>query len=284
MRTIEGRLVDWAARVEAVSGDRLTLERPLRLDVRPEWKPEVWSSAPSVQDVGLEDFTIEFPDSPYGGHFTEKGFNGVFFDGVHHGWVRRVSILDADNGVLFHMPTTSLQISRWVTVSDLRLATRWRKGRVTGHHGIALEGPQDCLISDFAVDTEFIHDLTVDTVACGNVFSRGRGRNLNFDHHRVAPYENLFTEIDAGTGDRLWLSSGPSDGGPQSAARTTLWNVRAARPPAAVPPYPQITIVGMTAWPAIRSDSAWIEPIPSDALVPRNLHEAQLARRRAGGR
>lgn len=279
LRDLDGRLVDWASPVAAVRGNRVTLERPLRLDVRLEWRPEIFAAAPSVQDVGLEDFTIEFPGAPYGGHFTEKGYNGIFFDGVQHAWVRRVDILDSDNGIFFHTPTTSLQISRCVTISDVRLATRRRAGRVTGHHGIALEGPQDCLVTDFEIDAEFIHDLTVDTVACGNVFSRGRGRNLCFDHHTYAPYENLFTEIDAGIGDRFWKSGGPSDGGPRSAARETFWNIRALSPPAEVPPHPQLIIVGMTAWPEVKTERTWIEPIPPESLAPRNLYEAQLARR-----
>ena len=282
LKALDGRLVDWAARIASVSGNRVTLDRPLRVDVRPEWKPEIWSCVPGLQELGLEDFTIEFPDSPYEGHFTEKGFNGIFFDGVQHSWVRNVTILDSDNGVIFHTPSVISGVSRGVTISGLRLATRWRNKKLNGHHGIALEGPQDCLIADFTVDTQFVHDLTVDTVCCGNVFSRGRGRNLCFDHHTYAPYENLFTEIDAGIGDRLWKSGGPSDGGPGSAARETLWNIRAAAPPAEVAPHPQLNIVGMTAWPALKSDRAWIESTAPESLVPPNLYEAQRARRRAG--
>ena len=284
IRDLEGRLVDWASRVAAVSGDRVTLERPLRLDVRPSWRPEIFSTAPSAQDIGLEDFTIEFPGSPYGGHFTEKGYNGIFFDGVHHSWVRGVTILDSDNGIFFHTPTTSLQISRCLTISGVRLANRRRNRPLNGHHGIALEGPQDCLVTDFVIDTQFIHDLTVDTVACGNVFSRGRGRNICFDHHTYAPYENLFTEIDVGIGDRLWKSGGPSDGGPRSAARTTLWNIRAASPPSTYPPHPQLNIVGMSAWATLKTDRTWIESIPPAELTPSNLYTAQVARRREKAR
>src|SRR6185295_16858540 len=137
----------------------------------------------------------------------------------------------------------------------------------------------DCLIRDFEIDTEFVHDLTVDSVCCGNVFSRGRGRNLCFDHHTYAPYENLFTDIDAGIGDRLWKSGGPADGGPGSAARETLWNIRAAHPPAACAPHPQLNIVGMTAWATQKSEQTWIEAVPPAELWPPDLHRAQLARR-----
>jgi len=275
-----GKLVDWASRVVSVQGTRVTLERPLRLDVRPEWRPELFSSSPTVEEIGLENFSIEFPGTPYEGHFTEKGFNGIFFDGVQHSWVRHVTIVDADNGIVFHPGTPAYDISRWITISGLRLAVQARSKPINGHHGIALEGPHDCLITDFSIDTQFVHDLTVDSVCCGNVFSRGRGRNLCFDHHTYAPYENLFTDIDAGVGDRLWKSGGPADGGPGSAARETLWNIRAATPPAALAPHPQLNIVGMTAWATRKTDQTWIEAIPPAELWPQDLHRAQLARRR----
>ncbi len=279
-KALSGKLVDWASRVTSVQGTRVTLERPLRLDVRPEWRPEVFASSPTVEEIGLEDFSIEFPGSPYEGHFTEKGFNGIFFDGVHHSWVRHVTIVDADNGIVFHSGTPAHEISRWLTISGLRLATQGRKKPVNGHHGIALEGPHDCLITDFSIDTQFVHDLTVDTVCCGNVFSRGRGQNLCFDHHTYAPYENLFTDIDAGIGARLWESGGPADGGPGSAARETLWNIRAATPPAACAAYPQLNIVGMTAWANQKVEQRWIEAIPPAELWPQDLYRAQLDRRR----
>ncbi len=273
LKKLKGKLVDWISKVTVVSGNQVTLDRPLRVDVRLEWSPEIFSSRPSVQEIGLEDFTIEFPDSPYDGHFTEKGFNGIYFDDVHHSWVRNVTILDSDNGILC-TPTDQLGISRNLTISGLRLANQWRAKAVNGHHGIALEGPQDCLITDFVVDSQFIHDLTVDTVCCGNVFSKGRGRNLCLDHHTLAPYENLFTEIDAGIGDRLWASGGPGDGGPGSAARETLWNIRATSPPAEVAPHPQLNIVGMKAWPTLKfgmSNEDFFKEFGGDLLVLNGL-------------
>lgn len=311
--SVQGRLVDWGARVSAIAGTRMTLDRPLRVDVRPEWNPQLFSLSPSVQEVGLEDFTIEFPNSTYAGHHKEKGYNGIFMVGVHHSWVRNVTILDGDSGINIHntdadrgvdTPVTASSISRWVTISGLRLANRWRNQSgaghhdivsspngetdvaswsrtATGHHGIALEGPQDCLITDFIIDnTWFVHDLTVDERACGNVFSRGKGRNINFDHHRSAPYENLFTQIDVGIGNRLWDSSGSRERGLHSAARSTLWNIKAASAPPVYPDWPLLNIVGMTRWPTRKTDRTWIEAIVPESLAPPNLYEAQLARRR----
>ncbi len=145
-------------------------------------------------------------------------------------------------------------------------------------NGIALESPHDYLVTDFAVETQFVHDLTVDSFANGNVFSKGKGINVNFDHHRGVPFENLFTEINVGTGSRLWVNGGSECAGPYSGARETLWNIQASSPQS-YPKYPQLNILGMTAWSAVKSDVTWIEPIPPVSLVPANLYQAQLLRR-----
>ena len=55
---------DRVFRVVAVAGNSIKLDRPLRLDIRPDWKPEVWSWKPTVQDVGIESMSLEFPGVP----------------------------------------------------------------------------------------------------------------------------------------------------------------------------------------------------------------------------
>ena len=72
-----GQIVDWVVRVAAVNGNAVTLARPLRLDVRPGWKPEIWQHRPTVQEVGVEDLTIEFPNTQYRGHWKEEGYYAI---------------------------------------------------------------------------------------------------------------------------------------------------------------------------------------------------------------
>ncbi len=81
-----------------------------------------------------------------------------------------------------------------------------KQSRCTGHHGITLFF-EDNLSEDFEFRTKFIHDLTVSGSA-GNVFRRGRGVDVSFDHHKRAPHSNLFTNIDAGEGSRMHLCGG----------------------------------------------------------------------------
>lgn len=281
------KLVDFAVKVVGISGSTLTLERPLRTDVRAAWTPQIYAFSPTVRDTGIEDLAIEFPNTSYPPHLSERGYNGIYLDGVSDCFIKNVTFWDADSGIV--SATQTNRISRFCTIDNVRLANRWRPASgITGHHGIALEGPQDMLITRFNFEKQFLHDLTVDTASTGNVFSAGRGANMNFDHHRCVPYENLFTDIDVGPGDTLWLGSrnqesGSGDCGPVTGARETVWNVRASNAPAGLPNWPQFNVIGMTRYPTQKTGNLWVEQIDPAALTPANLHLAQLAVRQAGG-
>src|SRR5262249_4233288 len=94
-----GNIVDWKVKIESISGDSVTLERPLRTDIRTAWAPEIWSYSPTVQESGIENLTIQFPGAQYAGHNKEEGFYGIFILHAFNSWVRDVTIVDADRGV-----------------------------------------------------------------------------------------------------------------------------------------------------------------------------------------
>ncbi|HID21263.1 MAG TPA: hypothetical protein EYP14_02545, partial [Planctomycetaceae bacterium] len=181
-------------RVRGTDGRRVRLDRPLRFDVRLKWRPVVERFTPSVTDVGVEGFRFEFPAAPYRGHFREVGYNPIEITATAaHCWLRDLVILNADSGPYVR--------GTFCTLLGIRLeadSSRLSAKGYAGHHGISLYA-NDCLVTDFAIQTRFIHDLTVQS-AVGCVFACGRGVDLCFDHHRWAPYENLFTDIDAGRG------------------------------------------------------------------------------------
>jgi autotransporter-associated beta strand protein len=280
------RLVRFPSKIAAINGNEITLERPLRLDVRTVWQPEIRDASGQLDEVGIENFTIEFPDLPYPGHFfTEEGYNGIWMDGAWNSWVRNITVTNSDNGIM-------IERSIFCTVEDVALTASVSRRYLTGgtyyagHHGIQLRRSDDCLIRDFSVPTRFVHDLTVED-ATGCVFMKGSGVDLNFDHHTYLPYENLFTEINAGAGTRHWSSSGSRV--PASGARETFWNITSTNPVTALPNdptrghWPQQNVIGMTTTLATSKDpvNAWIEAIAPASLVPANLYEAQLARRLA---
>jgi hypothetical protein len=279
------KLVDFVSPVESIEGNRIILKRALRTEVRLKWKPEVWAHNPSVQDVGIEDLTVEFPSARYAGHHDEPGFNAISFEGVSHGWIRRVRIRNADNGIFLRDRTKFCTVESVQFVSDPgRLRTGYGRDRgepletpVGGHHGILIAGAADNIVSDFQMTFRFIHDIGVSAWAAGNVFSNGRGIDMDFDHHRRGPYENLFTEIHVGKGSRLWQAGGDLQDGAPSGVRETFWNIQTDQPQQ-IPVWSlQGNFVGITTrLPTHRSeDGDWWEAVPPEQLFPANLYAAQ---------
>lgn len=271
------RRTDFVARVTQVDGRRVSLDRPLPFDVRLSWRPTVSAFSPTVTEVGIEGIGFEFPNEPYAGHFTERGANAIALGNVCDCWVRDVRIHNSDSGVYLS--------GRFCTVDGIVLTSERRRDaqrNSTGHHGIQVSG-DDNLVRNFDFQTRFIHDLTV--ARChGNVFCDGRGEDLSLDHHKYAPYANLFTNLDAGVGTQLWVCGGGEALGKNCAAWGTFWNIRAARPLAWPPERfcpDLINVVGLTTdQPSVvQPQGRWFEAIAPERLAPPNLWQAQRARR-----
>ena len=264
-------------RITAIEGNRVTLDRALRSDLRPEWKPRLRAFEPTVTESGVENIGFEFPVTPYKGHFTELGFNPVALSGVAHCWVRNIRVRNADSG-----PYVS---GAFNTVEGLVLESERPvdNQKCTGHHGVSLGGT-DNLVVNFDIRTRFIHDITVSGYCSGNVAAQGRSADLSLDHHRQAPNENLFTDLDAGAGTRLWKCGGGAALGKHCGTRGTFWNIRSANPlsypPAAFGP-PTMNLVGLhTKQPTeIAPEGKWFEAIPPADIQPQDLYAAQLRRR-----
>lgn len=285
MDELRGRVrVSMVARVVGVvgvDGRRVELDRRLRFDVRVGWRPELREFKPSVSECGVEDLTFEFPETPYEGHFTEQGYNPVALSGVAHCWVRRVAFVNADSG-----PMVSGVFN---TLEDLvYTSTRYPdRGGHVGHHGTYVGGA-DNLFTRFDIRCRFIHDLTVSR-CIGNVFSEGGGVDLCLDHHKHAPVANLFTDLDAGAGTRLWRCGGGADLGKNCGARGTFWNIRAegelSWPPAGFgPDLMNLVGVGGDGEGVREVGGRWFEPFAAGELEPANLHRAQVERRLGAGR
>jgi hypothetical protein len=270
------RRTDFIARVVAVDGRRVTIDRPLRTEVRLAWQPTVHRFAPAVAEVGVEHIGFEFRNRPYAGHFTERGANAVALGDVADCWVRDIRIHNADSGVFVsgHFCTVD-----GVIFTSERQRDRGRNS--TGHHGIEVGG-DDNLVRHFDFQTRFIH---VTVARChGNIFCDGRGKDLSLDHHKYAPYANLFANLDAGAGTQLWVCGGGANLGKHCAAWGTFWNIRAKRalvwPPEAFCP-DLVNIVGLTTDKPSETEpeGRWFEAIPPERLEPQNLWEAQRDKR-----
>lgn len=277
------------ARVAAIdaAARRVTLDRPLRLDLRAAWKPHLSTLDPSVTGSGIERLRFEFPEVPWNGEFTELGFNAINLSGCAHCWVRDVHIHNGDSGIYANGMHCTID---GVVLTSKRSATIKNRYMTTtgciGHHGLTTNGP-DNHVTRFDFQANYVHDITVEGfAAAGNVYSRGRGLDLCFDHHKKAPHANLFTDLDCGAGNRIWRCGGGANLGRHSAGWETFWNLRAVKPLA--PPAKDwaastLNMVGLTTRlpSSTPADGWWFEAIPPAALEPKDLHAAQLARRLA---
>jgi len=278
MRQLKGKtrtsMVVW---IDAIEDNYVRFHPALRFDVRPEWRPQLLRFDPTVDECGLEHLTLRFPVTDYKGHFTECGFNGIALNEVSDCWIRNVRVENADSGIFLG--------GRFCTLAGITFTSqRSADGqRCTGHHGVLLGGT-DNLLTGFDFQERFIHDITVSNGSSHNVASAGKGMDLAFDHHKRAPYGNLFTDIDIGAGTRPWKCGGGASLGRHCAARETFWNIRARRP---IPPpshgfgRKMLNLVGLTTNTATQRQPGglWFEAIPPEDLRPQNLHQAQLSRR-----
>ncbi|HCT43937.1 MAG TPA: hypothetical protein DF699_01835, partial [Phycisphaerales bacterium] len=266
------------AQVVSIDGKTITLNRPLRWDVRPEWSPTVRAFEPRVHDVGIEGMTISFESVPYEGHFSELGRNAIAFNGTSDCWVRDVKIKDCDSAIFF----TGVQ----GTIDGLTVLSSRKPNRGTqGHHGVTMG--LDNLLMNFAFKTHFIHDITMTRLSAGNVIKNGSGVNLSLDHHKRANHANLYCNIDAGDGSDLWRCGGGASLGKHAGAWTTFWGISADKAVS----WPRdsfgpgiMNLVGLHTEqdPVLDQKGKWLEVIDPEQLEPRDLHKAQ--RNRAYGR
>ncbi len=255
--------------VVRIEGARVTFDRPLRFDTRAAWKPQLRSFRPTVTESGIEHLGFAFPGLQYRGHFKENGANAIELRQVFHCWVRNVAIHNGDLGI--NVVACRNTVDGVVFTADA--ARDFRDGGVadcTGHHAIQIKNGEDNLVTRFDLRTSYIHDLSVEH-ASGNVFASGRGVDLNFDHHKDTPYENLFTDIDCGRGTRVWRCGGGASLGRQSAGWETFWNIRAAKPIAPPP----------NGWGPATMNFVGLSPAQ---FAPQDLYVAQRERRLGAAR
>lgn len=277
----------FVSKVIEKNSSTITLERSLPFDVREVWQPKIYRFAPSVREVGIEHLTLKFPDAPYPGHFRDKGFNGIYFNRTANNWVKEVTIVNPDNGIFVHNTFFSTFQDVIVSASPARDSSMPHNGIIpVGHHALMVGNYSgDNLFTRFSIEDQFIHDLSVDSYSIGNVFSDGMGKNLNLDHHRQAPYSNLFTNLHFGLGTRPYESGGRSNHGPHAAAYATFWNLQADRP-FGLPSAdfgPTLNFIAVSEASSSSLVNNWfLERAYPLRIYPENIHEAQFLKRIGG--
>ncbi|KAL4856222.1 putative cinnamyl alcohol dehydrogenase 2 [Chlorella vulgaris] len=233
--------VSITAKVTLVDGRWIEIDRELPFPVNPGWQAVVHSYNPTVQDGGMEKLTIAFDHSTWAGHFTDRGYNAIEFSNSANMWLNQVTILNSDNAVFVGWTDHSSFLNVTVGVTRRRWMDKDFRRAENGHHAFGIAHSHANLVDGFNIASKYIHDLTVSWGANLNVFTSGKGEDVNCDHHRSGPFANLFTDINMGYGLRPFASGGAKDRAAYTGIGSTFWNLRAqtrAPPPMTWPPPP----------------------------------------------
>lgn len=215
------------ARVTAVGPDFITIDRGMPFPVKTEvgWVGMVHLERPSVEDSGIERMTVRFKHTQVGPHHTDKGYNAIQVSNAANFWIRNVTILNADTPIYYSYTHRSVIKDVTLSVTTSRASAA---NHLHGHHGVCITEGQMNLVSGLSVAAPFIHDITISSSSSMNVVMDSAGFNLNLDHHRTAPFANLFTNLNMGHGTRPFASGGRGDRGAHAGRGNTYWFLRSA--------------------------------------------------------
>ncbi|MGW3312340.1 glycosyl hydrolase family 28-related protein [Streptomyces sp. NPDC001073] len=273
---------EWPVRVAHVHGRKVTLERPLPLDLRPEWNPQLTTHVRELTGSGVEGLTLEAVETPQQPHLLDKGYNGVVLQCAYDCWVDDVTVRHVDNG--FGLVAASACTLRRTTVA----------GRGSHHPYFCREGSHDNLVEDFTIEQRTVpapantqlHGINVEGLSSYNVWSRGDMRMGTFDSHRGLPFANVRTDITVNNDGR---HGGDANAGPLFGARFTHWNIRVTNGRAGLMKLDQLAPYSATVGLNTVTEFDQID-VPdftgdlhtrlelygtTDVVRPRNLYEAQ---------
>jgi hypothetical protein len=257
----------------------------------------IWFAGGSEKGIG--NLTIAFPDKPYPGHFSERGWNALVFEGsdshpLSHCWAANLRFYNCDNGAFVRPGGTRITFRNFTfeqyagrpKEENAGLSDKTVTGLFGGHHAVTLFRSSACLVENVVFKNRFHHELSMEHGSHHNVWCRASGPDLHFDQHQAADlanptgpesmHANLWTDIDAGAGTVIWRNNA---GG--SSPEEAYWNIRAAKD-LAYPANPQTKDNIFVAFQGSGNPGGSgnrVEKIDPKAVSPRNLYAAQLKKR-----
>lgn len=210
--------------ITSLDGNRVTLADTLLHNISSEVPASIVDWEP-LTNVGIEDLRITFPQGESFGHHLEQGYNGIYFTGTRDGWVRDVTIHDADSGILSY------------SSSNLTFDNITTRGKRTAHYSVHAGSVHNVLVSDLEVHNRVRHPLSLNTKSTRTVFLRSEvHQQPTFDQHAGSNHQNLFDStvfhidavIDPESGDPaypIWDGSGAGYWQPGHGRYNTTWNL-----------------------------------------------------------
>lgn len=215
-------LVRQMTRVLGIDGNTITISDPLLHNINDE-VPAQLAKWDYLEDVGIEDLRIAFPNAPSFGHHLERGYNGIYFTSVFNGWIRDVTFVNADSGVLTYNSAN-------LTIQNIRA-----EGLRRAHYAVHVGNVHNVLVSDIIIAGPVVHPLTFNTQSTRSVYRRATVLVAPvLDQHAGSNHQNLYDEIivfvsaerdEDGPFYKLWDGSGAGYWQPGHGMFNTTWNM-----------------------------------------------------------
>ncbi|KAI3436416.1 hypothetical protein D9Q98_005833 [Chlorella vulgaris] len=264
--------------IKAVGAGTITLDRPLCFTFGAKWSSSIHLEQPTMQDSGVEKLTIRFKHTINMPHHGDKGYNALSISYATNFWVRNVTFINMDNGLLLNWCDRS-------TITDVKCGVTlprvnsFHPDARNGHHALSITESHNNILRRFSMRNTYIHDVTVTSGSSMNVIMEGKGIDVNLDHHRTAPWANLFSDISLGAGRRPFASGGKKSRGAYSGLLNTYYNLRKRDgQPVRMPACsfgPLLNFVGRYTGGKCPSTAWYVAALPKGA--PANLYWAQVA-------
>ena len=219
----ERPLVRQKTEILAIDGNEVTISDPLLHNISSDI-PAQFAQWDHLENVGIEDIRVTFPQSPYFGHHLERGYNGIYLTSVFNGYIRDVTFENPDTGILSYN-SANVTISNIVTTGDRQ-----------AHYSVHAGNVHNVLIENLTVKNAPIHSLSLNTQSTKCVFKNAIVNEASvLDQHAGANHQNLFDNItlnvdaardEGGAYYPIWDGSGAGYWQPGHGRFNTTWNLK----------------------------------------------------------
>lgn len=215
-------LVRQTSRATAIEGDTVILADPLLHDVDASIPAQV-ASWDGLEEVGIEDLHLEFPNAPWFGHHMEQGYNGIYFTSAYDSWARNLRFTNADSGILSYN-SANLTYQQITTDGDRK-----------AHYAVHMGNVHNVLAENVTVLNPVLHSLTFNTQSTKCVYKDAEVLVTPvLDQHAGSNHQNLYdnvtlhiraTATEDGPVAVVFDGSGAGYWQPGHGAFNTTWNL-----------------------------------------------------------
>ena len=169
--------------VKSIDGNVITLADSLLHDVNEDLPADI-AAWDALENIGIEGFHFEFPQSPYYGHHNEQGYNAIYMTGAADSWIRDVTFTNADSGILSYDSAN-------LTLRDIKSA-----GDRPAHYAVHMGNVHNVLAERVQVYNPVIHSFTFNTQSTRCVYKDSEVfSGAVLDQHAGANHQNLFDNV-----------------------------------------------------------------------------------------